>query len=60
MAETGVEESSAGIHVIAGINLPMLVRTLNYAHLPLDELALKALSGGHDGILDANELEKKA
>ena len=49
----------ARVHVIAGINLPMLVRTLNYAHLPLDELALKALSGGRDGILDASELEKK-
>jgi hypothetical protein len=33
----------------------MLVRALNYAHLPLDELALKALSGGRDGILDASD-----
>lgn len=59
-AETPEPESSAGIRVIVGINLPMLVRTLNYAHLPLDELAVKALSGGHDGILDASELEEKA
>jgi len=43
------------VKVIAGINLPMLVRALNYAHLPLDELALKALSGGRDGILDASD-----
>lgn len=48
------------VRVIAGINLPMLVRALNYAHLPLDELALKALSGGRDGILDANNLENPA
>jgi len=47
------------VRVVAGINLPMLVRTLNYAHLPLDELALKALSGGRDGILDASALEAK-
>ena len=37
--------------VIAGVNLPMLVRVLNYRDLPLTELVNKALSGGHDGIL---------
>ncbi|MFO8152740.1 PTS sugar transporter subunit IIA [Thioalkalivibrio sp.] len=37
--------------VIAGVNLPMLVRVLNYRDLPLSELVNKALSGGHDGIL---------
>jgi len=37
--------------VIAGINLPMLVRLLNYPNLNLDQLADKALSGGQDGIL---------
>jgi len=41
------------VRVISGINLPMLVRALNYADLPLVELAQKALSGGRDGILDA-------
>ena len=47
----------AHVRVIAGINLPMLVRALNYAHLPLDELALKALSGGREGILDSREAQ---
>lgn len=37
--------------VIAGVNLPMLVRVLNYRHLPLSEVVNKAISGGHDGIL---------
>ncbi len=37
--------------VVAGINLPMLVRVLNYAHLDLNELTAKALSGGCDGIV---------
>lgn len=37
--------------VIAGVNLPMLVRVLNYRDLSLTELVNKALSGGHDGIL---------
>lgn len=39
------------VRVIAGINLPMLVRVLNYPALDLNELVSKALSGGHDGIL---------
>lgn len=41
----------ANARVVAGVNLPMLVRVLNYRHLPLTELVNKALSGGHDGIL---------
>ncbi len=40
-----------GVAVVAGINLPMLVRVLNYAHLGLPELAHKATSGGQDGIV---------
>jgi len=40
----------ATIKVVAGMNLPMLVRVLNYPTLSLDELAYKAVSGGRDGI----------
>lgn len=39
------------VRVIAGVNLPMLVRVLNYPGLGLDELVNKALSGGREGIL---------
>lgn len=39
--------------VISGLNLPMLVKILNYAELPLDELAKKAVQGGKEGILDS-------
>jgi len=39
------------VHVVAGINLPMLVRILNYASLDLNELTAKAVSGGSDGIV---------
>lgn len=42
------------VRVIAGVNLPMLVRVLNYPRLSLDELVNKALSGGRDGILLSN------
>jgi PTS system ascorbate-specific IIA component len=37
--------------LVCGLSLPMLVRTMNYASLPLRELAQKALGGGRDGIL---------
>ncbi|WP_126453372.1 PTS sugar transporter subunit IIA [Sulfuriflexus mobilis] len=39
------------VRVVGGINLPMLVRVLNYPRLSLDELADKAVSGGRDGVL---------
>ncbi len=38
------------VHVISGINLPMLIRTLNYATLDLASLTAKAISGGKEGI----------
>ncbi len=40
------------VKVIAGLNLPMLIRVLNYPGLRLEELAQKALSGGREGIMD--------
>lgn len=39
------------VQIVAGINVPMLVRVLNYPRLNLDELTAKALSGGRDGIV---------
>ena len=38
------------IRVISGLNLPMLIRVLNYPNLNLNELEIKALSGGQEGI----------
>jgi PTS system ascorbate-specific IIA component len=35
---------------ISGVNLPMLLKTLNYRDLPLDQLAAKAAKGGQEGI----------
>jgi PTS system ascorbate-specific IIA component len=39
------------VQAVAGLNLPMLIRALNYPRLSLDEIAGKALSGGKDGVL---------
>jgi len=43
--------------VIAGVNLPMILRVLNYPQLPWQALQEKAISGGRDGVLlvDAHE-----
>lgn len=49
-----------GRRLIAGINLPMLIRVLNYRSLPLSELVTKAISGGHDGILLCDQENRDA
>ncbi len=36
---------------VSGLNLPMLIRILNYPDLSLHDLAEKALSGAKDGII---------
>ena len=41
------------IQVVTGVNLPMLIRVLNYPRLSLDELAHKALTGGRDGVVQS-------
>lgn len=42
---------SARVRVVAGVNVPMLWRALNYAGLPLDELVARTLAGGTQGIM---------
>lgn len=42
---------SGNIAVITGLNLPMLIRVLNYPRLSLPEMVDKAVSGAHDGII---------
>ena len=37
--------------LIAGINLPMLLRTVSYRHEPLDALVVRALAGGTQGVM---------
>lgn len=40
------------VAVVAGVNLPMLVRALNYPYLDLSELTERVLSGGRDGVIE--------
>lgn len=43
--------SPGRVAVVAGVNLPMLIRVLNYPALDLQALTEKALSGGRDGVV---------
>lgn len=45
-------QNDTNIRVISGLNLPMLIKIMNYAHLPLNELAEKAISGGKQGVVN--------
>ena len=38
------------VRIVTGVNLPMVIRVLNYPKLQLDQLAEKAVSGGRDGV----------
>ena len=37
--------------LVAGVNLPMLLRTVSYRHEPLDALVARALTGGTQGVM---------
>jgi PTS system ascorbate-specific IIA component len=39
------------VECVAGVNLPMLVRAITYRNDPLEVVAEKALSGGHEGVV---------
>ena len=41
----------SGFKLVSGLNLPMLIRVLNYPQLDLDGMASKAVSGGKDGVM---------
>lgn len=51
--------------LIAGVNLPMLLRTVTYRHESLDSLVARALAGGTQGVLSVavtapqNQVRKK-
>ena len=44
--------ASDNVTIITGVNLPMLIRILNYPDLSLDKLANKAVSGGQTGVFE--------
>lgn len=40
------------VRVLSGINLPMALRALNYAHLALADVVARAAEGGRAGIIE--------
>ncbi len=45
-------KKAGNIRMICGLNLPMLMKVMNYPDLSLDELAEKAISGGREGVIE--------
>lgn len=45
----------ADVCLVGGLNLPMLMRVLNYPDLAIGELAQKAVSGGKEGVIRAEK-----
>lgn len=45
------------LSVISGVNIPMLIRTLNYPEINLDTLCEKAVNGARDGVIISNRKE---
>ena len=39
------------VEVVSGVNLPMLLKIVNYYQLPLEQLTEKAIEGGKQGIV---------
>ncbi len=47
--------AEGNVIVVAGLNLPMLIRVFNYPGLTLEELAEKAVSGGQNGVFSCKD-----
>ena len=44
--------AAENVTIITGLNLPMLIRIMNYPELSLELLASKAVSGGQTGVIE--------
>ena len=44
--------AAENVVIVTGLNLPMLIRIMNYPDLPLEQLANKAVSGGQNGVIE--------
>lgn len=47
------------VYMVSGVNLPMLVRIMNYPHLDAPNLVIKAVTGGVDGIHECEAPESE-
>lgn len=49
------EIQSDHIRIVTGLNLPMLLRIMNYASLSLTQMAESAIKGGQAGIIECDK-----
>jgi len=47
------------VRVVAGVNVPMLWRSLCYANLSLDELVARAVAGGGQGVMQVGPARRQ-
>ena len=45
------------VELVAGVNLPMLVRVLNYRDVKLHQLVALAVSGGKNGVVSKDHVD---
>lgn len=48
---TALQLPGVNLQVVAGVNLPMMIRLINYPDLDLDQLVDKAVGGGREGVI---------
>lgn len=53
------EIQSDNVKIVTGLNLPMLLRVMNDAKLPLAQLALNAIESGQAGIIACSQDDEK-
>ena len=44
-------KDKANVKIVAGLNLPMMIRIMNYPDLDIDALCEKAITGGREGVV---------
>ncbi|MBA2654768.1 MAG: PTS sugar transporter subunit IIA [Gammaproteobacteria bacterium] len=49
-------QKESHIRIVTGLNLPMLIRVMNYPSLSLADLAEKAMKGGQAGIIGSGDV----
>lgn len=52
--------TKGNVFAVAGLNLSMLIRVMNYPDLSLAELTEKAISGGREGIIQTQAANSRA
>ena len=45
--------------LVAGVNLPMLLRSISYRHEPLDDLVSRAMIGGSQGVMQVTNSSRQ-